>query len=769
MTQSGVSTTPAQLQMQRLKREKRRAAERAANQQKRLRALNRESSTAYGNSLLKNYAEQFNVAIDAFLTRMVMSEHTAGPNYGAWPLLLNFCDRGPRSIALIVLAAVVDKISSRPRRKALAFHIGRQLEAEMLGIRIRERRGDVLFRTLQRSLTRKELLSYQVRRELRVRSKNWTSGERRSVGLLLLDLLAANTTLVEIGDGKDPQVLPTECVLELIRTKPEFPLPPRRLPSLVPPKPWTDVHRDGLSLVTSRKPMDLSHITAKSASTVMKVANVVEQQPMEMCTWISGHMREAWDADLPLFPVKRELPPGQFPTKKDMIRRTQVEESLQQAKEVDGYPIWLEHDCCFRGRLYCSSRVLGHQGPDFMKAMLLFGEKEPVDDEGFRQLLMSAAGHYGLDKKSWAEREEWARNNLQLMQAIAESPLDRMDLWKGASAPWQFVQSSRAVAAYLEDPTTPLGVPIRFDQTCSGLGIIAALTRNRDLARTTNLIGSTRKDVYEEIAALTLEELQRDLHGFDLEAIGWAEFWLKFGVNRSLCKGPVLTSAYGSRHFGITEGLVDVLQEANPGVPVAQWADEYTRPAKYLAKKLLGVIKFKLKSSIAMETWLRTVVRHCLEKKKRVRWTTPMGFPVSLGSEIHDEQYTRTLMHGSRKWQQVDCEYEPGQLSARQTAMGICANTCHTFDASFVHQMILTCADHGMPILSVHDCFTTIPSRAAELHRLLLSELRSAYAPDWLSDLHEQISANAGVELPPPPHVNDLCHGEIGQNTYCFS
>ena len=52
---------------------------------------------------------------------------------------------------------------------------------------------------------------------------------------------------------------------------------------------------------------------------------------------------------------------------------------------------------------------------------------------------------------------------------------------------------------------------------------------------------------------------------------------------------------------------------------------------------------------------------------------------------------------------------------------------------------------------------------------LLHSELREHYKPDWLTELREEAGESAGLELPMPPIVGDLCEGEIGQNPYCFS
>ncbi|MCP4453139.1 MAG: hypothetical protein GY809_16890, partial [Planctomycetes bacterium] len=202
------------------------------------------------------------------------------------------------------------------------------------------------------------------------------------------------------------------------------------------------------------------------------------------------------------------------------------------------------------------------------------------------QMLMAAAGHYGLGKSAWSDRLEWGKANLHLMSAVAQHPLDRMDLWKDASDPWQFLQISKAVNDWLLDPRSEMHVPIRYDQTCSGMGIIACLTRDRELARLTNCIGDCRADVYSQVATDLSDELTRDLNGFDFGSARLAEIWLKHGITRDVTKGPCMTSIYGARYFGIVDQLMNWLMEKNPCLDLEEWDREYVMPAQYLTRKL---------------------------------------------------------------------------------------------------------------------------------------------------------------------------------------
>ena len=129
---------------------------------------------------------------------------------------------------------------------------------------------------------------------------------------------------------------------------------------------------------------------------------------------------------------------------------------------------------------------------------------------------------------------------------------------------------------------------------------------------------------------------------------------------------------------------------------------------------------------------------------------------------------TSTLINGSRRWTQIDQNPEPGELSAKATNRGITANTIHAFDAALVHQLVLSCAAIGVPLLTNHDCFATIPSRAGWLHGELMAQLKALYSPDHLAAMRKEISKNAGVTLPARPKIGTLMTEEIGQNPYCF-
>ena len=790
------------LQKQREERERERAKWDAINARAKLKAQGKESVTEYGRALFTQCAEQVTVALGLLLEELLANPSKPGPHFAAWPLLLHVTNRGPRSIAAIALGVVIDQISQRPEQRRLAGAIGKALQDELKAGRIEQASPD-LMRLIRKRKGARALSDTKVLEQLRLDCSGWTHTEKVEVGNLLLQVILANTDLVEVGTTSRNgrlrcTVRPTATAEAVIKANPPRPFQARRLPMLVPPRPWEGMHGGGhldnkQPLVRSRAGLDLSHLTPTALAPVLRAVNQLQQQELRIDPGMVELQRCAWDHNIRgLFPVTRdplEDPPrpqellgseafkdyqrqrlkAQRDRCEGAAERNRIEQTIRQCEEVAGMPIWFAYCSDFRGRLYTSNRYATHQGPDWEKAAVHFSHGETCSVEAFEWLLKGAASHWGI-RGNWQARLEWGRNHLMEMCGAAEAPLDRLELWRDAKDPWQYLQLCRAIAQQVADPSSSCTTPVRFDQTCSGIGIASALVRDRRLAKLTNIAGKSHRDLYSHIAGELQRLLRLDLSNGTERERRMAQLWLEFGVDRSLCKGPVMTTIYGAQFLGVVEGLVAALEERQAGLKLHQWEYAYLAPARYLARKLGVLLGAELKSCLDLQTWLRTVTRTVLAEGKAVQWTSPMGLPIRLGDALDPRTTVTTLAHGRRRWQAWSDEAKEGELSARSTNRAVTANTVHSFDAALCQLVIEKSGEQGAQLLTNHDCFATIPSRAGWLHHTLHDELRGLYAPDWLAEMAAQIADAAGLKnLPPAPQVGDLCHGEIGQNPHCFS
>lgn len=793
---------PNELQASREETEKEAAAARATASRGALVAQGKESATEYGSLLFDRCGEAVKIGIDALLTRFAANPAMAGPHYEALPMLLHFKDKGLAPIAAVALGAVLDTLTRRQAYSALALTIGRRIEDEVRAMAIEDKGRDLLRLLKKRSGgKKKDVVGPRVMNQLHLDQEPWTAGDRRAVGSLLLDVVILETQLVRVvhSSQRKPMVEPTTEAVLIARACPARVGAPRRLPMLAPPRPWAGLYGGGhysntQPLVSCRTPRDLSYLEQADLSPALKAINTLQEQQMVIDPWMVSVQRQAWEANLPdVFPVRRE--PLAAPRRPEDERdrkgwsawqkeaakawhdvregknqRVRIEQALRQCEQVAGLPVWFAYDLDFRGRIYSSNRYATHQGPDWEKAAINFAVGQRCDENAADWILKAAAGHYGLGRVTWEERLSWGRSNIERMLAAAENPLDQLDLWAGAKEPWQFLQMARAFRGWLADPNDPIGVPIRFDQTTSGPGILAALVRDRRIAESCNLIGSQPNDLYAVVAARVQEVLRGDLEAGTDQLQRHAAFWLELGVDRKLAKGPVMTTAYGAQHQGVVDGLVELLTQEVGLLQPWEYESKLLGPSRYLAKRLLATLKEEVEPCLAVQEWLRKVSAVVVRAQKPIEWTSPMGFPLRLGAPTPARSKVNTLLSGTPSWQSLMDKPEAGELSVRATNRSITANLVHSFDGALVHAVLHRGAAHGAQVLTNHDCFAAVPAQCDWLHHTLHDELRVLYMPDWLTEISTEIKARSGVKkLPAPPLVGDLCPGEIGQNPYCFS
>ena len=791
-----------ELQKLREKREEERAHWDAINARTKLKAQGKESATEYGQALFQDNAEQITVALGSLLEELLANPSKPGPHFAAWPLLLHVTNRGPRSLASIALGVVIDYISQRPTQKRLAGAIGTALQDELKAGRIEEISPD-LVRLIRKRRGVREISKDRVLKELRLQTGGWTLGDKREVGNLLLQIIDSNSNLLRIvkttHNGRRRTVVhPSEEVLTVIKNNPPKPNPTRQLPMLIQGTPYTSMyggghHDNDQPLIRSRAGMNLSHLNDSNLSPVMRSVNYLMTQDLTVDSWMIDKQRTAWDSNIRgLFPVVRDpivadpRPEGflddevykkwrkqklleQRDRAEGSAERRHIEESLRVSPEITDQSIFFSYCADFRYRIYTSNRYATHQGPDWEKAAISFSEKERAGEKGFAWMLKAAANHYGI-KGTWAEKEKWGVVHIPEICSLAESPLDRLELWRNAKDPWQYLQLAKAIYDYMGGELKT-GVPIRLDQTCSGIGIASCLLRDRRLAKLTNITGEKPLDLYSHIAGELTHLLEMDLHNGSKMEQKQAQFWLGIGIDRSLCKGPCMTTIYGAQFLGIVDSLVSFLEDKQEGLSIGQWEYAYLMPSRYLARKIGLLLGAELKSCIELQTWLRGVTKKVLSQGKFVEWTNPMGTPIRLG-EKHDARSTvTTLTRGKKRWQKWnDQAAGTDELSARTTNRSITANLCHSFDAALCQMQILRAEALGYPLLTNHDCFATRPDTAGWMQMSLLNELRDLYSVDWLDEIRAEIIDKTGIkDIEAAPRVGDLCYGEIGSNDNCFS
>ncbi len=393
----------------------------------------------------------------------------------------------------------------------------------------------------------------------------------------------------------------------------------------------------------------------------------------------------------------------------------------------------------YRGRAYPIPAFLTPQDTDFGKSLIRFSNESDVTFDSHKWLAFNVATTYGRDKDTWDERQQWAKDNVDLIMRVATDPIDNIGDWEAAEEPWQFLAACDEFyhCVVLQDrPTT--GLMIATDATCSGLQILAGLARDKSTAKLVNVLPSSRpQDAYAVVAEKSKPNIPEILH----------EHW-----DRKCVKRTVMTIPYNAKPFSNRSYIRDALKEK--GIEIDK--DDLTITVAAVRAAMNDVVP----GPMAVMKWIETEVAKAIKDgATHLEWETPSGFLV-----------VQRLM--KKKMETVDLKLlgrcrltvatkDGDQVDKNRHKAATAPNLIHSLDASLLH---LSVQRFDAPIALIHDSVLT---RATDMS-LLATIVRETYMHlfaehDYLTEFAQQIGASTD-----PPIIDDLEPASVIDSTYFF-
>ena len=185
---------------------------------------------------------------------------------------------------------------------------------------------------------------------------------------------------------------------------------------------------------------------------------------------------------------------------KKSCRTRMTMNAVEKFKDKDKFFIPWSFD--YRGRAYPIPAFLTPQDTDFGKSLLKFHEQSFMTPEAEQWLAFQVATTYGWDKAPMAERLSWVAENEDLITRIAKDPIANLSEWEGADEPWTFLAAcDEYYHCVINCDRHHTNLPVACDATCSGLQILAGLSRDESCAALVNVLPSDRpQDAYKVIA-----------------------------------------------------------------------------------------------------------------------------------------------------------------------------------------------------------------------------------------------------------------------------
>lgn len=458
---------------------------------------------------------------------------------------------------------------------------------------------------------------------------------------------------------------------------------------------------------------------------------------------------------------------------------------LKTAEDFAKYDsIWFPMNIDFRGRVYPIPTGLNPQGDDMTKSLLQYANPVPVSTEdapdALKWLAIHGAGLAGHDKIPLEDRVAWVEENKQNILSSAENPLD-FPWWQDQDKPWQFLawaMEYKRALEYLDSHGTLAGFDCRctiaYDGTCSGLQHYSCLLRDPVGGSAVNLIDHDKpSDIYREVSDKVLTMVKKDvMEGttkgkerkdgtFGPGTKQMAEAWLAHGINRKVCKRPVMTLAYGSGQYGFADQIYEDTTRDNPhfaGVGDRQ-------AAQYLAKLTWKAVQTTVVAAIEGMECLKKIATALAKADMPVEWVTPMGLPIQqMYLARKTESFQLRLGNASTRYRiYVTTVSENEDVDRHKQATGVAPNFIHSLDATHLMMSINEASKEGCVNFStVHDSFGTSLGEAARLRRIIRQQMVKLYTEhdplaDFLRHAEELLGEPLDIELPKKGSLDINC------------
>lgn len=779
------------------------------------------SETSYGASFIKSHI----VAVATEITRRVdlALAGITSPGSGYWKAMANM---DAHVLAFITLRCTIDAACLQSKLTDLTISIGKRIEDEVRLRQFEQMDKDgfdkALFRLKQRNAN-----SYHFKLNSMVHAMNfnadgsrtgidyftWPVDTKIQIGANLLD--AAISATGHFEKTLDSSNKKTVARIKMSQELEEWVLKhkdamaalfPVWMPTVVPPREWTSLNDGGFYspaaqsqcnfVIMKQAHASRPHVEALEAANLSKVysaVNFLQKTSWAINTDVLDVAQQVWELGLGSgMPSTKRIEPPAFPFSESWTKDTASAEELSEfevwkfqatqahtrekerigkcalvsrilvmAESFKQYPeLYFVWHCDFRSRMYSVASGLAPQSADLGKAMLKFGEAKPLGDEnGIKWFKVHGANTYGVDKVSYADRVRWVDENSSRLCQIAADPISHRAEWENADKPYQFLAWVFEYAMYCASPETfKSALPIAQDGTCNGLQHYSAMLRDEIGGTATNLVDSDKpSDIYGEVAAVVRRKLESSSSSV-------AAKWLEFGIDRSVCKRPVMTLPYGSTQ----QSCRDYLLESYFDKKVELFdKKELMEAVNYLSKIVWEAIGEVVVAARAAMNWLQQVASALTKKARPIKYTAPSGFIVYQDIRKLELRDISTVLCGRTR---IKLGTATDKLDPNRQRNGIAPNFVHSCDASHLVATIIKAEAHGIThVAAIHDDYGVHACDSELFARLIRESFVEQYSRNILRELYDELcSEHPDVTFPEPPSYGSLDLEGVLHSKYFF-
>ena len=453
----------------------------------------------------------------------------------------------------------------------------------------------------------------------------------------------------------------------------------------------------------------------------------------------------------------------------------QVRQIQEEAKLFLDIGFWYPYQLDFRGRIYPKSPMLSPQSADYARALLKFKFGKPMgNNDSYSVFAIAGANLYGeVDKEELPIREQWVKDNTDRIIATATNPLEDT-WWASADKPYCFlawaIEFKEFVASgYSPDFITTL--PIQADCSNSGLQHYSAMMRDEIGGKATNLVPSNKpSDVYNLVAQKLIMKLR------DMKDEPLAKKWIDYGIDRKLCKKPVMCLPYSLTKFScrkyIEEHMKKQLNEKGVSVEtfrISEKEDGIFKATNWLTPILWESINEIIVGAKEIMQYLKDIAKLVASENLPVTWTSPLNAPIQMLCYEKESKRVKTQMGDSIV--KLSIAHDTNRISRRATSLGVCPNFIHANDGAVLQLAVVKAKKLGVDNFSmIHDSFGCVASDSHLMGKALREAFCEVYEQDVLQnfadEMYAMLSEKNQKKFPKMPKKGTLDLDLVKQSTF---
>ena len=409
-----------------------------------------------------------------------------------------------------------------------------------------------------------------------------------------------------------------------------------------------------------------------------------------------------------------------------------LERCITSANQLIGQEFRYSHFLDSRSRQYVEATCgVTPQGADWEKAVLTPVHEEVLTNLGHEALIEAALGYAEMP---WTTEE---------MISHAQYPDSHVDIWMQADKPYSYMGCAKLLWDYSVAPERPLAAFVPLDGRCSGLQHWSALTRSQAITAHLGMEEDEHAlDIYEKVAEdwkATLPEGQKQY------------------ATRKVAKIPVMTWGYNATRMTSMEWLDRQLGEKRRWCRKEKAFVVYEDGLERATAGRLGCDLYtQLNETLAELTTAVGWVSDCAtiiskDGNPDIHWPTPDGFECKQRKVVGIEKDVVVILSDKSRFRTNRLDYSEQRPAHGKHRSAIAPNIIHSLDATHLRMVARELLVSGMPMVFVHDSFSTHVNYRDELYTFIVDTFAELYSGDWLNDLRGYWIERYSVELPEAP------------------